>query len=33
VIGNGHLDHGMEVLTKPFPVATLGQRICSLIES
>lgn len=32
VVGNGHLDHGMEVLTKPFPVATLGQRIRSLIE-
>jgi PAS domain S-box-containing protein len=32
VVGNGHLDPGMEVLTKPFPVATLGQRIRSLIE-
>ena len=27
VIGNGHLEPGMEVLTKPFPMATLGQRI------
>ena len=33
LIGNGHLEPGMQVLTKPFPVATLGQRIRDLIES
>ena len=27
VIGNGHLDHGMHVLTKPFAVQTLASRI------
>ncbi len=32
VIGNGHLEPGMEVLTKPFPVSTLGQRIRDMIE-
>jgi DNA-binding response OmpR family regulator len=31
VVGNGHLDPGMEVLTKPFVVATLGNRIRDLI--
>ncbi len=33
VFGNGHLEPGMELLTKPFPVATLGQRIRKLIDS
>jgi signal transduction histidine kinase len=32
VVGNGHLEPGMEILTKPFPVATLGNRIRDLIE-
>jgi CheY-like chemotaxis protein len=32
LIGHGHLEPGMEVLTKPFPVATLGQRIRDMIE-
>jgi CheY-like chemotaxis protein len=31
VVGNGHLDPGMEVLTKPFVMATLGKRIRDLI--
>ncbi len=31
VIGNGHLEPGMEVLTKPFVIATLGNRIRDLI--
>jgi len=32
IINHGHLEPGMEVLTKPFPVATLGQRIRDMIE-
>jgi CheY-like chemotaxis protein len=31
VIGNGHLDAGMELLTKPFVVAALGKRIRDMI--
>jgi CheY-like chemotaxis protein len=31
VVGNGHLEPGMEVLTKPFVIATLGDRIRELI--
>jgi PAS domain S-box-containing protein len=30
-VGNGHLEPGMEVLTKPFVIATLGKRIRELI--
>ncbi|RYG38322.1 MAG: PAS domain S-box protein [Burkholderiales bacterium] len=33
VMGNGSLDAGMEVLSKPFPITTLAARIKSLIES
>jgi CheY-like chemotaxis protein len=32
VVGNGHLDKGMEVLTKPFEMSTLANRIRDLIE-
>ena len=32
LIGHGHLEPGMQVLTKPFPVATLGHRIRDLME-
>jgi PAS domain S-box-containing protein len=31
VVGNGHLERGMAVLTKPFVMATLGNRIRDLI--
>lgn len=31
-IGNGHLEPGMQVLTKPFVMETLASRIRSLIE-
>jgi PAS domain S-box-containing protein len=31
VIGNGHLAHGMQVLTKPFPIDVLSQRIRELL--
>jgi len=32
VIGNGHLDPGMQVITKPFPMAVLAQRVREIIE-
>jgi PAS domain S-box-containing protein len=32
VVGNGHLDPGMEVLTKPFAIDDLAGRIRTLIE-
>jgi len=31
VIGNGHLEHGMQVLTKPFAMEALANRIKDLI--
>jgi hypothetical protein len=31
-VGNGHLDPGMEILTKPFPMATLGNKVHDMIE-
>jgi CheY-like chemotaxis protein len=30
-IGNGYLDHGMQVLTKPFPIDALTRRITELL--
>jgi PAS domain S-box-containing protein len=32
VIGNGHLDAGMEVITKPFVMAALGNKVREMIE-
>jgi PAS domain S-box-containing protein len=32
VIGNGHLDPGMQVITKPFPMTTLALRVREMIE-
>jgi PAS domain S-box-containing protein len=31
-VGNGHLDPGMEVMTKPFVVAALGAKVREMIE-
>ncbi|HEV2675935.1 MAG TPA: PAS domain-containing protein [Aliidongia sp.] len=31
-IGNGHLDAGMQVLTKPFAMAALGNKVREMIE-
>jgi PAS domain S-box-containing protein len=31
-VGNGHLDAGMEIVTKPFVMATLGAKIRDLID-
>ena len=31
VIGNGHLEHGMQVLTKPFTLDTLARRVQGLL--
>ena len=33
MFGNGHLDPGMQMITKPFPVETLAARIREMIES
>jgi len=32
VVGNGHLDPGMQVITKPFPIAALGTRVREIID-
>ena len=32
VVGNGHLDAGMQVITKPFAMSTLGVRVREIIE-
>jgi PAS domain S-box-containing protein len=32
VIGHGHLDHGMQVITKPFAIDSLGDRIRRIID-
>jgi PAS domain S-box-containing protein len=31
-VGNGHLEHGMEVITKPFVMADLAHKITEMIE-
>ena len=31
VVGNGHLDAGMTVITKPFAMAALEQKIRDII--
>lgn len=32
-VGNGHLEPGMEVITKPFAMAELANKITDMIES
>jgi CheY-like chemotaxis protein len=32
-VGNGHLEPGMEVMTKPFVMADLAQKITEIVES
>ena len=32
VVGNGHLDHGMQVLTKPFSIEGLASRVRGLLD-
>lgn len=32
VVGNGHLDAGMEILTKPFEMAVLARKIRDLMD-
>ena len=32
-IGNGHLEPGMDVLTKPFVMADLANKISDMIDS
>jgi CheY-like chemotaxis protein len=31
-VGNGHLEPGMEVMTKPFVMADLAQKISEMVE-
>jgi len=31
-VGNGHLDHGMEILTKPFAMNTLANKVRGMLE-
>jgi CheY-like chemotaxis protein len=31
VVGHGHLEHGFQILTKPFPMETLGSRVRDLL--
>jgi PAS domain S-box-containing protein len=33
VVGNGHLEIGMQVITKPFTMAALGNKVREMIES
>jgi len=33
VVGNGHLEPGMEVITKPFVMSALAAKIRDMIES
>jgi PAS domain S-box-containing protein len=32
-VNNGHLGHGMEILTKPFAMATLANKVRKILES
>ncbi len=32
VVANGHLERGMEILTKPFEIAGFGQKVREMIE-
>jgi two-component SAPR family response regulator len=32
VVSNGHLDQGMQVMTKPFAVEMLGNKIREMID-
>ncbi|MBA9071709.1 DNA-binding response OmpR family regulator [Methylobacterium sp. RAS18] len=32
-VGNGHLEPGMQVLTKPFAIESLATRIREMIEA
>jgi CheY-like chemotaxis protein len=33
VVGNGHLEPGMHILTKPFPIDELNRRISEVLAS
>ena len=33
VIGNGHLEPGMQVITKPFPIEALANKVREMIDS
>ena len=31
-VSNGHLDHGMEILTKPFAMSALANKVRKMLE-
>ena len=31
-VGNGHLDAGMEVMTKPFAMVALSEKVREMVE-
>jgi PAS domain S-box-containing protein len=33
VVGHGHLEHGFHILTKPFPMETLGNRVRDVLAN
>jgi CheY-like chemotaxis protein len=33
VVSGGHLDHGMEILTKPFPMSALANKVRKMLEA
>jgi len=33
IIGNGHLERGMQVITKPFAMEALGNKVRDMIDS
>ena len=32
VVGNGHLDPGMEVITKPFAMSSFANKVREILE-
>jgi hypothetical protein len=32
-VGNGHLDHGMQILTKPFDIAVLANKVREMMHA
>jgi hypothetical protein len=32
-IGNGHMEHGMAILTKPFAMDVLAAKVAEFLES
>jgi CheY-like chemotaxis protein len=32
-VSSGHLEHGMEILTKPFPMSALANKVRKMLEA